>query len=183
MKKSASEPPDRPEPDKPGPGNPPKKYRWRPGCPSPNPTGRPPTRKRQIALAPVDKIAELVERVGGLMTKGGDPIELRELAYRQLYDIALSKPEANPAATRLKISSKDRLAAIKLVVEIESKSARLLSRERQEQFDAAMDYKAYWAAKFSAAEKEGRALPPTVPHPEDLIAAVRRSPDYLKAVR
>ncbi|TKD51518.1 hypothetical protein [Sphingomonas baiyangensis] len=114
-------------------------------------------------------MAELVERVGGMMTKGANPVEYREYVHLKLYDIAIGKEDANPIGKRAKVSTADRLAAIKLLGEYERESARILSEGRQQQFNAAMDYKERWTAKFHAAEKAGRPVPTCLPHPDDMI--------------
>ena len=147
--------------DKPtGPGNPPKEFRWKKGCPSPNPRGRPPKKKLEQMLAPLDKYAEMVDRLGSTMVPGPDgPHELRENYLRVIAGIATDK----------KMPAKERRAAAKLWSDIDREALRVLNKEMEQQFNNALNYKERWTPAFRLAESKGRPVPTQLPHPDDVV--------------
>lgn len=148
------------EPDKVGPGNPPHEYRWKKGCPSPNPGGRPRTRDREKMLEDLDPDAAMVVKVAEQLL-ADNSISVRELALRQLAGIVVAKPG--------KVTDSVRLAAIKLFFEYDARARKVLAAEKERQFHAAMDFKEYWTPRFRRWEKEGRGPSKVLPHPDDVV--------------
>lgn len=146
--------------DKTGPGNPPSEYRWKKGGPSPNPQGRPRKRDVKQMLSSLDDYAEMVVRLGDKKVQSTEgPIEFRESYLRKLAEMAYDKD--TPAKVRADI--------LKSLVAIDRDAQAVLDKEKQKQFNAALDYKERWSDHFRVAEATGRKPPKVLPHPDDVL--------------
>lgn len=152
------------EPYKVGPGKPPKEYRWEKGCPSPNPSGRPPNRKREMMLAPLDKVAEKIAAFMARETNGPGSPEFRESFLHKIAEIAAGK---NLEGKRVPESV--RLQALQFLLRLDREATDRLTAVQEMQFNAAVDYKEYWKRKFEEAKLAGKPLPNAFPHPDDIV--------------
>jgi hypothetical protein len=143
-----------------GPGNPPKEYRWKKGQPSPNPRGRPAKKKLEDMLAPLDKYAEMIDRLGSTIVSGSKGnYEFRENYLRALTEIAFDK----------KVPVKERRVVLKLLSDMDREALRILDETKERQYNIALDYKERWTSAFRLAEARGKPVPKQLPHPDDML--------------
>ena len=156
----SAEPPDEPPV---GPGNPPKRYRWKKGDPSPNPAGRPPTKKKAHMMKKPEGFDEMVLKLGAKTTRGltGEDVTLIEAVYRRLIELAIDK-------------EKPSLKALLMVLKTHREVDEAADKLRSDAAAAAFGYKDNMTMRLEHARKTGSYIDEPIPHPDDIIVTRER---------
>lgn len=141
-------------PDRPGHRCPPPEYRWKKGCPSPNPLGRPPKKHLKrltqllgpFAATVLNHAQEVIGTVNGVEITNLDA-QLRALSKRGMKQTA---------ASRLYLQYVDKA---------EAENQEL----RREMLLAAIEHKAKYGRIFAYYDSKGRRLTDILPHPDDIV--------------
>lgn len=140
-----------------GPGCPPLEHRWRKGCRSPNPTGRPPKKRVYSMLQISDPLTAAVLEHGQT-----------QIPLRNGKRMTVSRIEANLDS----LFKQSLTGATKASIAYHA-IQQAAAAERKVKFDkgllAAMEHQEAWMEKFLEAEASGRPLPEICPDPRDLV--------------
>lgn len=148
---------DESEPYRVGPGKPPLEHRWKKGCRSPNPAGRPPKRRISTMLQVIDPLAARV------LEHGTARIPLRKYGSKGIVRV-----DANLDALfkqGLTGSTRASLAYHEIQQEASAKRRTMVS----EVMRVAVEHQEKWLDAFIEAEMLGRPLPKVFPDPRDIV--------------
>jgi Family of unknown function (DUF5681) len=132
----------------------PEGTRFKPGV-SPNPTGRPRGSKNKSSP---DKLSDMIQEEGHRMIEVKERGKLKKMptALAIIRGIYLSAASGNSRAHKL---------AMDMMTTDEDKRRD----ERNARFDAAVDYKKWWAEEIKLRRQLGKPEPDVFPHPDHFI--------------
>lgn len=136
---------------------PPRAHQWKPGCPSPNPSGRPPKRAKEDLLRQLDPVAaSIVRHDNKLISKqtpdGGEDVTRGEAAIEVLYRMGVQ----------------GNLKALSEYLRIRSEAFLSKRKLDQQMLEAAVKFQDHYLAQFLRCEKQGKPLPGVLPDPRDI---------------
>lgn len=145
--------------DRGGYGKPPKSGQFKPGQ-SGNPAGRPRKSKIQTShssVAGMTSIDRVILEESRRLVKAREGDQIFELTQEQavIRSIIAKAIKGSPMAQRTIIAENQRVHALEM-------------RRRQEIWDSAKSYVAWWSAAAERAKSQGKPAPTMLPHPADI---------------
>lgn len=140
-----------------GPGNPPREHRWKKGCPSPNPIGRPPKKPQEKLLVQMNPLHNAV------LTHAAKEMTLRTTDGER----TITQTEAC-LDLLLKMGAKNNAKALQIYLNFIKEASAESAKCKSDMLSTALEYRAKWLPRFEDAEAAGKEVPNIFPDPRDV---------------